>query len=397
MRKFSAQFIVTGNGDVLEKGIIAVNDAGVITDVIDTKGELTEMSSLEFYNGVLVPGFVNAHCHLELSHLKGVFPEKIKLPGFLKNVWQHRNSPEEIVIEAARKADMEMWSNGISAVGDISNNKLSFAVKVSSKIFYHTFIESLGFSPDRAERAFDWSFSCYEEAKVLGLAASIVPHAPYSISKDLFTKISELAEKEGDILSMHSQESPDEDDLYRSGTGQIVSHLTKNLQMDLSFFTPSGKSALATVLGWLPPQNSLLLVHNICTAKEDIEVISQLRLPDKTWFVLCPNSNLYIEDRLPDITLFRRNGLRICLGTDSLSSNRQLSILDEMKTIQKHFHDIPFGEIVTWATLNGAEALGIKEWTGTIEKGKRPGINLISGMDLHRLQLLPQSKVKRLI
>lgn len=381
----------------MEKGIIAVNDKGVITDVIDTGGNLNEISSLEFYNGVLVPGFVNAHCHLELSHLKGVFPEKTKLPGFLQNVWQHRSGEEEIVIEAAKSADLEMWGNGISAVGDISNNQLSFPIKASSKIYYHTFIESLGFSPERAERAFDWSSICYEEAGSLGLAASIVPHAPYSISRELFAKISEFAEKDGAILSMHSQESPDEDDLYKSGSGQIVSHLTKNLLIDLSFFNPSGKSALTTVLGWLPSKNNLLLVHNINTTQQDIDMISRKRALDKTWFVLCPNSNLFIDNHLPDIKLFLKNQLQICLGTDSLSSNRHLSILDEMKTVQKHFPDLPFAEIVIWVTRNGAEALGINEWSGTLEKGKKPGINLISHIDLHKLQLLPESKVKRLI
>ncbi|HZK97119.1 MAG TPA: amidohydrolase family protein, partial [Prolixibacteraceae bacterium] len=115
------------------------------------------------------------------------------------------------------------------------------------------------------------------------------------------------------------------------------------------------------------------------------------------WFVLCPGSNLYIEDRLPHIELFRQNKLQICIGTDSLSSNHQLSMLEEMKIIQSHFPAVPLDEIVTWATRNGAEALEMSDWAGTIERGKKPGINLIIGMDLKHLQLLPQSKVKRLI
>jgi len=154
---------------------------------------------------------------------------------------------------------------------------------------------------------------------------------------------------------------------------------------------------LESVINWLPTENNLLLVHNIRTGQNDIDLIQSTRSRDKTWFVLCPNSNLYIEDRLPDIELFYKNGLQICLGTDSLSSNRKLSMLDEIKTIQTHVPAIPLGEIVTWATRNGAEALEMDKWAGTIEKGKKPGINLITGMDLQHLQLLPQSKVKRLI
>jgi cytosine/adenosine deaminase-related metal-dependent hydrolase len=397
MRKLSAHYIFPGTGIVLVKGIIILSDDGTVTDIIDTKGELDEMAGVEFYSGVLVPGFVNAHCHLELSHLHGIFPEKTGLPRFLKNVIDHRTSEENRVIEEAVKADSELWKNGVVAVGDVSNSNATFHLKAASKIVYHTFIEALGFSPQRAEKAFGWAQSCYEEAQSLGLPASIVPHAPYSISKELFEKISKFAADHRSVLSMHSQESSSEDDLFHSGDGDFVRHLTEVLGINLSFFSPTGKSALESVINWLPVENNLLLVHNIRTGQNDIDLIQTTRSPDKTWFVLCPNSNLYIEDRLPAIELFYKNKLQVCLGTDSLSSNRKLSVLEEMKTIQTHFPAIPFGEIVIWATRNGADALKMNEWAGTIEKGKKPGINLITGMDLPNLQLLPQSKVKRLI
>ena len=397
MRKLSAHYIFTGTGTVLIKGIITLSDDGTVIDIIDTKGELDEMANVEFYSGVIIPGFVNAHCHLELSHLRNVFPEKTGLPGFLKNVVEHRHVEDDKVIYEARKADFEMWKNGIVAVGDVSNTDTTFHLKSKSRIAYHTFIETLGFSPQRAEKAFGWAKHCFEEAQSLGLSASVVPHAPYSISKELFDKIAEFAVIQQFILSMHSQESSEEDDLYRTGDGEIIRHLTENLAVDLSFFKPTGKSALESVINWLPKENKLLLVHNIRTCQNDIDLLAKSRSLNKTWFVLCPDSNLYIEDRLPDIELFRQNKLQICIGTDSLSSNHQLSMLAEIKTIQANFPSIPLEEIVTWATRNGAEALEMSNWSGTIEPGKKPGINLITGMDLQHLQLLPQSKVKRLI
>ena len=397
MRKLSAHYIFTGTGTVLIKGIITLSDDGTVIDIIDTKGELDEMANVEFYSGVIIPGFVNAHCHLELSHLRNVFPEKTGLPGFLKNVVEHRHLEDDKVIYEARKADFEMWKNGIVAVGDVSNTDTTFHLKSKSRIAYHTFIETLGFSPQRAEKAFGWAKHCFEEAQSLGLSASVVPHAPYSISKELFDKIAEFAVNQHSILSMHSQESSEEDDLYRTGDGEIIRHLTENLAVDLSFFKPTGKSALESVINWLPKENKLLLVHNIRTCQNDIDLLAKSRSLNKTWFVLCPDSNLYIEDRLPDIELFRQNKLQICIGTDSLSSNHQLSMLAEIKTIQANFPSIPLEEIVTWATRNGAEALEMSNWSGTIEPGKKPGINLITGMDLQHLQLLPQSKVKRLI
>lgn len=397
MRKLSAHYIFTGTGIVLSKGIIILTDDGIVTEIIDTQGKLEEMAGVEFYSGVLVPGFVNAHCHLELSHLHGIFSEKTGLPHFLKNVIDYRNLDENKVMEEAQKADYELRRNGIVAVGDVSNSNITFRLKSESKIKYHTFVEALGFSPQRAEKAFGCAMECYHEALELGLAASIVPHAPYSISKALFDKISEFATLRKSILSMHSQECSEEDELYKGGKGEIARHLTENLSMDLSFFKPTGKSALESVIKWLPKDNRLLLVHNIYTRQKDIDLIQATRSLRKTWFVLCPDSNLYIENRLPDIELFRKNKLNICLGTDSLSSNQRLSILDEMKTILSNFPSIPFGEIVIWATRNGAEALEMSDWAGTIEKGKKPGINMITGMDLQQLKLLPQSKVKRLI
>lgn len=397
MRKLSAHYIITGTGAVLVKGIISLTNDGVISDIVDTKGELDEMAGVEFYSGVLIPGFVNAHCHLELSHLHGIFPEKTGLPEFLKNVIEHRNNAGNYIIEEARKADFEMWNNGVVAVGDVSNTNDTFQLKLESKIAYHTFIEALGFSPQRADKAFGLVMNFFEEAQNLGLSVSVVPHAPYSVSKELFEKISEFAVIQKSILSMHNQECSGEDDLYRSGYGEIVSHLKENLSIDLSFFKPTGKSALESVIKWFPRENKLLLVHNIRTRQIDIDLIENSVSLNKTWFVLCPNSNLYIENQLPDIGLFRKNSLQICMGTDSLSSNHKLSMLEEMKTVQAHFPTIPLSEIVSWATRNGAEALGMDEWAGTIEKGKKPGINLIKGMDLQHLLLLPQSKVKRLV
>ena len=397
MRKFSAHYIFTGTGRILNKGIISLTDEGVISEIVDTNGELNEPAGVEFYSGIITPGFINAHCHLELSHLRDKIPEHLGLPSFLKIVNEQRISDPLNVERDAVKGDSELWRNGVVAVGDISNTNVTFPLKSKSKIVYHTFVEALGISSNRAERAFTLAANYFAEARKLGLLVSIVPHSPYAVSNELFNKISGFASENNSILSMHSQESPDEDIFYRFASGNIFQHFTENLKLDLSSFLPTGRSALESVIDWLPAANKLLLVHNIQTLQKDIDLIIQTRSPGQTWFVLCPRSNLFIENRLPDIDLFRKNNLKICLGTDGLSSNRNLSLLEEMKTIQTHFPGIPFDEVVTWATRNGAEALSMNDWGGTIEIGKRPGINLITGMDLQHLRLQPQSKVKKLM
>ena len=396
MRKISAHLILDGRGNQYNKGIVTLDEAGTILNIQDTGGNLQESAEIEFFSGILVPGFVNAHCHLELSHLHQTYPEGTGFVSFLKQVVKNRNNDPGVILAAAEKADWMMHKQGIVAVGDIANGTGAFEVKRNSGIDYYTFIEALGFSPSRAEKSFEWTLECLRVCRRLGLKAGIVPHAPYSVSEPLFHSIAAMALDSDSILSMHSQESEEEDELYCSGGGEMSRHLQENLQIDTSFFSPTGKSAIQSTLGYLPSRNNLLLVHNLFTKQADIDFIKKTRGLDNTWFVLCPGSNLFIHSRLPDLGLFRRNQLGICLGTDSLSSNHQLSILEEMKILQSGFPDLPLDELTTWATNNGAMALRIDDWAGTIEVGKRPGINLLTGVDLVGRRLLPASGVRKL-
>lgn len=115
---------------------------------------------------------------------------------------------------------------------------------------------------------------------------------------------------------------------------------------------------------------------------------------ENTFFVICPNANLYIENQLPPVTLFQKENLNICLGTDSLASNHQLSILEEMITLQDHFPEIKIQELVEWGCLNGARALNLSNRLGSFEKGKNPGINLITSADLQALKFTSTSRIK---
>jgi cytosine/adenosine deaminase-related metal-dependent hydrolase len=396
MRKISAHLIIDGRGNYYPKGILTIDESGNILDICDTKGILNESAEVEFYSGVIVPGFVNAHCHLELSHLKQAFSEGAGMVPFLKKVVESRaNEPGNIVL-SAESADLLMYKEGIVAVGDIANGTSAFEVKLHSKIDYLTFIEILGFTPDSAVAAFERAMTYLKSAENLGLKASIVPHAPYSVSAPLFKTISLEAIRSCSPISYHSQESIEEDELYLKGSGELINLFRENMGIDTSFFKPTGESALQSTLRYFPEQNNLLLIHNLYTKQSDLDYISSHRKLSNTWFVLCPGSNLYIQNKLPDIELFRKNQLQICLGTDSLVSNHQLSILEEMKILQKFNPSISLDEMIGWATFNGANALGINEWAGSIEVGKRPGINLLTGLDIAGKKLLPGTKVKKL-
>ena len=393
-RKISAHYIFPISATPIKNGIIEVDENGQILNIINSGDEVKELAGVEFYSGILVPGFVNTHCHIELSHLKGVIPEHTGLHHFISQISKVRISDEKTILKAIKNADWEMQKNGIVAVGDISNTNYSIATKKNSKINYHTFVELFSLNPEKAKAVFESGKKLEIELKSNSLRASIVPHTPYSVSKKLFRSIMDEAEKKTNTLCIHNQECASENELFISKSGNIFDSLS-NMGVDFSHFVPTGKNSLESVISWFPKKNKCLLVHNTFSQEHDIAIANEYF--ENVYWTFCPNANLYIENHLPDINLFYKLKQKCTIGTDSLTSNQQLSILEELITIQSNFSQIPLGEILKWATLNGAEALNLSSGIGSFEIGKKPGINLISNINFEKMQLKPESKVKALV
>ncbi len=393
MRKIAANYIFPVAGPPLKNGIVTIDERGIIHDVTDTGGALREEASLEFYNGIITPGFINAHCHLELSHLKGLVPEHTGLEQFLFKVNDERHFETDIIKAAVGREHRNMIQNGIVAVGDICNTSDSFFVKNNREIQYHSFLEIFGLNASLANKL-------VEQATTLATLIdkehphpwSIVPHAPYSISAELFQLISELVKNRA--VTIHNQECEGELQLFKSKKGPLYDFLASFWPFIRDFDTKSGNS-LGHSLHYLQKAQKILLVHNTFSTLEDIQ-LSRMSEPEIFW-VCCPNANLYIENKLPDIYAFTGEKQTIALGTDSLSSNQSLSILEEMKTLLDHFKDLTFEEVLQWGTLNGARALNMQSTVGSIEKGKRPGLNLITGADLQKIRTTSKSRVRKLV
>lgn len=396
MRWIAAPYLFPCNQPPVKNGILKCTDDGVILEIIKNEA-IAEKANLEYYNGFLVPGFVNAHCHLELSHLQNKTQKGSGIGDFIGQVNKLRTESAEVIRSGIEKADRFMWLNGISVVGDISNSMDTCQVKKNSKIYYHTFVEAFGFLNSRAERAFENAQNVYNEFWSYDLSAGIVPHSPYSVSSPLMEKICNNARLTNSILSVHNQESEGENQFFKDKSGPIANHLKTNLGIDISEWNPGFDNPIETILKQIPVENRLLLVHNTFISKQDIHVLKNKRNMQDTFFVLCPNSNLYIENKVPPIQLFREENLNICIGTDSLASNVSLSVLDELKTIQGHYPELNVEELFSWGCINGAKALNADKRFGSFETGKQPGVNLITGVDLQNLKLTEKSTIKRLI
>jgi cytosine/adenosine deaminase-related metal-dependent hydrolase len=390
LRYLSADYIFTVSGDPIKDGLVAMHQDGEIDAVYTAATSKSITEPIERYKGIIVPGFVNAHCHLELSHLHGKIPKNTGLVPFLKTVISQRTAVENEVLTAMKTNDQRMFNNGIVAVGDISNNQLSKTIKQNSKIYYHTFVELLGFDPTKAEIVFNKALEL--KSGFAPLSASLVPHAPYSVSERLFSLLREYSESHENLCSMHNQESLAETDLFLNKSGDFLD-LYKMLGLDLHFFKARFQSSIQSIIPLISAKQKTLMVHNTYTSREDFAAVTTSG--NDIYWCFCPNANLYIEGRLPDINQFLADDYKITLGTDSLASNDKLCILSELKVIRAYFPELPFAQTIRWATLNGAGFLGIDKRFGSIEKGKTPGLNLIENVS--GSELTSTSTLKRLI
>jgi len=374
MQKISADLIITNTSEPLKDGVVIYDETtGIIQELIEGPSNI-DRSDVKHHSGVLVPGYVNAHCHLELSHLKGVIDTGTGLIPFIKGVVTLRDFPQEYIDQEIAKADQEMYDNGITAVGDISNKIDTASVKMTSKMRYYTFVEMFDFlQEDQAQATFEQYQPVYEAHASTGRhKKSYVPHAPYSVSQSLFSKINQL-NKAGATVSIHNQELAAENELYMSKTGEFIDFF-RDFRIPMERFNPIHKPSIDYTMQHLSSDFNVLMVHNTKTTREDI--IRAQTWNQQTYWVTCPNANLYIENSLPQYKDFTDCDAQMCIGTDSLSSNWQLSIFEEMKTIKRYQSNTEDTDIIRWATYNGAKALGYHD-LGSITKGTAPGLNWI--------------------
>jgi cytosine/adenosine deaminase-related metal-dependent hydrolase len=385
-RLLTADRIHDGKGFLPQGAALELTEDGRIV-AIHPEGK----EGAEQLQGILVPGFVNAHCHLELSHMKGMIPQGSGLIPFLQHVTKERHdfSDEQKKVDR-HEAYAELLRNGVVAVGDICNTSDTVELRKLGQLHMHTFVECLGFTEAFAAGRLAYSqevLSTFKEHKVdtVLLRETVVPHAPYSVSPTLFKLISDA--EPGSLLSIHNQESAAENEYYQNKTGGVCD-LLHGLGINSDFFEPSGKSSLQTYLPWLDEGHPLILVHNTFSAPDDVE-LAYARAQAVYW-CLCPNANQYIEGRLPDVPTLSQRTDRICIGTDSLASNTQLSVLAELQVLHAAFPEIGWESLLRWGTSNGAAALQMQDVVGSFTPGLAPGVVLLSSLE-------PDGRIQRIL
>ncbi len=378
--RIAAKYLYTleQEGPVIN-GFVEYDDLGTITAV----GRCDDPESEEiFIDGAVVPGFVNTHCHLELSYMKGYFRKGSGMAGFIDQI----NALRDFKSLEEKKQSIEfwlseMWERGVSAMADISNCDDSFAAKKASPMYTRTFLEVFGTEPEDCESVISNVLELKKTADRYGLDAAPTPHACYTMSPELLSAASLEGLKSG-FLSYHSEESDEEEQMLKSGSGPMWDN---RKAAGMSVPPVIGKSSLLYFIDRLkaahpaPFDEHILLVHEVCMDQEGIDAVKSVM--NHPFVALCPQSNIFIHNQLPPVDLMRANGLKLTVGTDSLSSNDDLDIVKELFCLQENFPDISLGEMLVWACLNGAEFLSKEDSLGSIRVGKRPGLAAVCDLD----------------
>ena len=374
MRRIAAHYLIS-RGEVMPRPVVECDSEGRITKISQWE-RLDNIAGTEFYAGAITPGFVNAHCHLELSYLHGAIEPKTGFGGFARAIGMVRNNySHDERQQALAAASARMWAEGIEAVADIINDDSSLEHKRQSPIRYRNFAELFGLNTPA-------------EAMNHLLTApntTLTPHSTYSLQSATFA-----AAAAADTLSIHFMESPDEEELYR-GEGSLAAWYSR-MGWECDFLHYG--SPAARLVGQVTSDKRVLLIHCCCLKPEDLELLSHHFSTPPT-FVLCPQSNDYISGLRPPVELLLQHDAHVAIGTDSLASNGNLSIIEELKLLP----EVPLAKRLEWATWGGATALGIEDEIGSLEVGKRPGVVLIEGIENRDgdLQLSPTAHSRRLM
>ena len=380
VRAFHADAVVTGDADVVRDGAVVVGARGEILDVGSASDVLARHAGAgcERVRGVVLPGLVNAHTHVELSALRGQVPGGAGFVPWVQHlIGQRTEAPPEDDAAAIERAVEELDAFGTVAVGEVTNSLAAVPALARRGLVGCIFHEVFGVERETIERrlaALPAMVESLGDWPSADLAHLPTVHTLYSSHRDAVERLVREARDAGRRMSVHLCEHPAERRFLEHGDGPVVRWYTEGLRLRPDAIGHPGKSpvAFADELGALAPH--VVVVHLTDARPEELTLVAERGAP----VVFCPRSNLYIETKLPPLIAARGAGVFPALGTDSLASNASLDVLAEARALADRFPGVPARDLVRMATWQGACALGRSD-VGRVAKGARPGLFAIDG------------------
>jgi cytosine/adenosine deaminase-related metal-dependent hydrolase len=318
----------------------------------------------------VLPALVNTHVHLELSWLRGMVPRAERFTDWVPAMLERRLTAapdDEAVLAASDAAIGEIRASGTGLVGDVSNSLATVDALRRSTLDGVVFHEVLRLSAVGADDVLDAALRAQEAHGTTGrFPVSLAPHAPYSVSPQLFQGLRAARARTPFLPStVHLAESPEEVELLETGEGPWRQLLQRLGAWDPAW-TPPGCSPVRYLEQMRVLDSRLLAVHLVESSDDDLDVLRARG----TTVVTCPRSNRYVGVGDPPVSRFYRSGVAVAVGTDSLASNDDLNLFAELAALRRLAPSVPAAMLLDSATLVGARALGLEATAGTIEPGK---------------------------
>lgn len=367
MKKYCPEYMLTETGRIASGKTVLVHCNGTIESVYNS---IPEEDNVIHLKGLLLPGLVNSHCHLELSWSKGLFPESLGIEQFygaMRGVHAQRpDSTAEIIATAIK----QQYSNGVNVIADISNTAASCNAKSSSRIRFHTFVETFGMNPAQATEKLSEAIELLPKfVTSSGNSASLSAHTLITLSDELMQNLMRKIAETNTLHSIHFLESEQEIAFFRQ------SKPIRNIHEEKHFTKSPHHSATLAAIDLLPQKTPILFVHNTFADESDIDLL--IKHFAEPWFCICPASNLYITGQLPKVPMIISKTENLVVGTDSLASNQSLNLLKEIDITLKAFPEIEPETMLQAITINGARMLKIDDCYGSISPQKKPGLVLL--------------------
>ena len=362
-----AKYLITNPEHCIEDGAVAVNGTKIYR--IGTFEEIKALTSvdkiIDLGNAVILPGLINIHTHLDLTNLHNrIKPTSNFTHWVFQIVGARIRWKEEDYISSIEKGIELCVESGTTTVADIANTGYSFSVLKKSPLRKVVYKEVIDLNPNHAKDVLkktqtELSSIITDDLLLTGLS----PHAPYSVSKELYQTIAQFAGETGIPVCTHIAETRDEIEFLTKGTGIFPAFLRQLRAMPDNWQAPG-----LTPIHYLNEteifRNRPLLIHCNYITDEEISVIKS----SGASVAFCPRSHHFFGHTNHPVQKLLYAGINVGLGTDSLASNDTLSILDEMKFLSLR-HSISPKTLLTMATRNGAKALGLESKTGQIKEG----------------------------
>ncbi len=371
-----SKYLLKDPNNVIENGTVVIDDDGMIKFAGQSKdiGGFESYRTIDLDNSAIVPGFVNTHTHLELTHLHKYIKSNGNFTDWIRQLVDKRKGWSECeYVHSVRDGIMSSLKSGTTTVADITRNGIALHELLTSKIRKLLFFEIINFNPDTAEDTINDFKSLIAGINTNDLLTiGIFPHAPYTVSDRLYRNCKNVSNELDMVIATHIAETKDEVEFLTTGTGQFVS-LLNDFNM-LNNWKHPGQYPINYLnnVGFL--NKGCILIHCNYLSDDEIDLIEKT----KSNVVFCPRSHEYFSHKDHPFSILMDRNINISLGTDSLASNDTLSILDEMKFIRKHYSELKPQSIFYMGTVAGAVALKMDDKIGKLNPGYYADISVIN-------------------